>query len=126
MRIDHRKDETAQNRYRVELKVAKAVPDSMRGNTDELREQIRKEFALKLAPKLKDAPFFVRKEATGEAGKFTWGDVDFGVPKDIYGLRPSMEAERGPKSFRCIYVPISFEIGVPPPPPPPPAAPQGE
>ena len=126
MRIDHRKDETAQNRYRVELKVAKAVPDSMRGNTDELREQIRKEFALKLAPKLKDAPFFVRKEASGEAGKFTWGDVDFGVPKDIYGLRPSMEAERGPKSFRCIYVPISFEIGVPPPPPPPPAAPQGE
>jgi type IV pilus assembly protein PilM len=119
MRIDHRKDETAQNRYRVELKVAKAVPESMRGNTDELREQIRRDFMLKLGPKLKDAPFFVRKEATGEPGKFNYGEIDFGVPVEIYGLRPAMTSERGPKSFRCVFVPLTFEIGVPPPPPPP-------
>lgn len=127
LRIDHRKDETALNRYRVELKVAKVVPENMRGNTDELREQIRREFANLLNPKLKDAPFFVRREATGEAGKFNYGEIDFGVPVEIYGLRPAMTSERGAKSFRCIYVPITFEIGVPPAPPKPAAQPaEGE
>ena len=126
VRVDHRKDETAQNRYRIELKVAKAVPEKMRGNTDELREQIRREFALKLAPKLKGAPFHVRKEATGEPGKFNYGEIDFGVPVEIYGLRPTMTGERGAKSFRCIYVPITFEIGVPEPKAPAPATPPEE
>ena len=114
LRIDHRRDEGAANRYRIEMKVAKPVPEALRTRPDEVREQIRVEFAQKLAPKLKDAPFFMRKE-DAEPGKFKYGEYEFGTFNEIYGLKASMTQERGAKSFRCIYVPISFEIGVPPP-----------
>lgn len=107
------------NAFRVDMTVARPVPQGKQGELDELWRTVGREFVKPLINKLDKAPFFVRDT---EGGTYGASGSYSKRPTEIFALHPDERSDNGgPESFHCIMVPVSFEIGIPQPPPPPPA-----